>query len=105
MKMPIKSKIKPTGCGDMYITVNCDTDGNIIEIIARLGKAGGCAASQEDAVSALITLVLRGKINPKEIIKRLSGISCTQGDNDSSHSCSDAIAIAMSQAINDKTNK
>ena len=39
-----------------------------------VGKAGGNAAAQSEAISRLISLALRAGIEPREIIKQLKGI-------------------------------
>ena len=41
----------------------------------RIGKAGGNAAAQSEAISRLISLVLRSGIDPKEVVAELKGIS------------------------------
>ncbi|RMF06156.1 MAG: adenosylcobalamin-dependent ribonucleoside-diphosphate reductase [Candidatus Neomarinimicrobiota bacterium] len=63
-----------TGDGTLYITINEDDDG-LCEVFTAIGKAGGNAAAQSEAISRLISLALRSRINPKEIVKQLKGIS------------------------------
>ena len=41
-----------------------------------MGKAGGCAASQSEAISRLVSLALRSHIPVEAIVKELKGISC-----------------------------
>ncbi|MCK4903645.1 MAG: TSCPD domain-containing protein [Candidatus Marinimicrobia bacterium] len=63
-----------TGEGTLYITINEDDDG-LCEVFTTIGKAGGHAAAQSEAISRLISLALRSGINPKAIVKQLKGIS------------------------------
>ena len=87
-----------TGCGHIYVTINEDADGNLFELFTHMGKAGGCASSQAEAIGRLVSLALRGNIEPVEIMKQLKGISChspawVSGGKISS--CSDAISKAI----------
>ncbi|RMF88908.1 MAG: hypothetical protein D6736_09355 [Nitrospinota bacterium] len=63
-----------TGEGNLYITINEDNFG-LCEVFTTIGKAGGNAAAQSEAISRLISLALRSGIDPQEIIKHLKGIS------------------------------
>ena len=44
-------------------------------MFTTIGKAGGNAAAQSEAISRLISLALRSGIDPSAIIKQLKGIS------------------------------
>lgn len=63
-----------TGEGSLYVTVNHDDNG-LCEVFTTIGKAGGNAAAQAEAISRLISLALRSGIDVREIIKQLKGIS------------------------------
>lgn len=63
-----------TGEGTLYITINEDQDG-LCEVFTAIGKAGGNAAAQSEAISRLISLALRSGIDPQAIVKQLKGIS------------------------------
>jgi len=63
-----------TGEGSLYITINEDEKG-LCEVFTTIGKAGGNAAAQSEAISRLISLALRSGINPGDIVKQLKGIS------------------------------
>ena len=87
-----------TGCGNLYVTMNEDEEGHLFEIFNQMGKAGGCGASQSEAIGRLVSLALRSGIKPLSVIRQLKGISChlpvwNQGGK--ILSCSDAIAKAI----------
>ncbi len=63
-----------TGDGNLYVTVNADETG-LCEVFASLGKAGGSAAAQSEAMCRLISLCLRSGIDPRAIVHQLKGIS------------------------------
>jgi ribonucleoside-diphosphate reductase alpha chain len=97
-------KIK-TGCGNLYVTVNEDEEGRLFEIFNQIGKAGGCAASQSEAIGRLVSLALRSGIDPMEIVRQLKGISCHMpvwSQEGRILSCSDAIAKAIEWHLREK---
>jgi ribonucleoside-diphosphate reductase alpha chain len=63
-----------TGEGNLYVTINEDEQG-LCEIFTTIGKAGGNAAAQSEAISRLISLCLRSGVDPLEIVNQLKGIS------------------------------
>ena len=63
-----------TGEGYLYVTVNEDESG-MCEVFTTIGKAGGNAAAQSEAISRLISLALRSGIEAREVVKQLKGIS------------------------------
>ena len=93
-----------TGCGKLYVTINMDESGPV-ELFSQMGKAGGCAASQSEAISRLISLALRSGIRPEAIVKELKGISCHrivwQGGN-RILSCADAIGQTIEWYIDER---
>ena len=86
-----------TGCGYIYVTINFDEQG-IAEVFATLGKAGGCAAAQLEAISRLISLALRSGMDMNSIVEHLRGIRCPSIAWEQGHailSCADAIASVL----------
>ncbi|MEE8637388.1 MAG: vitamin B12-dependent ribonucleotide reductase [Dehalococcoidia bacterium] len=94
-----------TGCGYIYVTVNSDSRG-ISEVFSALGKAGGCAAAQLEAISRLTSLALRSGIDIDSIAKHLRGIRCPSIAWEQGHavlSCADAIASVLEKYIREET--
>lgn len=91
-----------TGCGKLYLTVNADDRGPF-EVFGNMGKAGGCVASQTEAVARLMSLAFRSGIKPEHIIKQLKGISCHQPAWEKGGgkilSCADAFAKAVERVV------
>src|SRR5512134_1540238 len=87
-----------TSCGKLYVTINRDEKG-IFEVFNQMGKAGGCAASQSEAIGRLASLALRSGVQPENIIKQLKGISCHLpswgGNGGKILSCADAVSKAI----------
>ncbi|NOZ04206.1 MAG: adenosylcobalamin-dependent ribonucleoside-diphosphate reductase [FCB group bacterium] len=93
-----------TGEGTLYITINEDENG-LCEVFTAIGKAGGNAAAQSEAISRLISLALRSGIDPQAIVKQLKGISGpnpTWEDGRLILSTPDAIGKALDDYINER---
>lgn len=89
-----------TGCGKLYVTINEDENGQPFELFSTMGKAGGCAASQAEAISRMVSVQLRSGVESRVIVKHLKNITCHRPygfGKDRVTSCSDAIAKAIEQ--------
>ena len=97
-----------TGCGNLYVTINIDEEGRPFELFTQMGKAGGCAGSQLEAVGRMVSLAFRAGVEVKSIIEQLRNIRCPSPSWEKGQrifSCADAIArvierrLANSQAM------
>ena len=86
-----------TGCGPLYITINEDQAG-LFELFTTMGKAGGCAASQCEAIGRMVSLAWRSGVHSRQVVKQLLGISCHAPSgfgNNKVLSCADGVAKAI----------
>jgi ribonucleoside-diphosphate reductase alpha chain len=93
----VTKKIK-TGCGNLYVIINADEKGRPFEIFTQIGKAGGCVASQCEAMGRMTSLALRSGVQPEQIVAQMRSISCHRPvgyGSDKVLSCSDAMAQAL----------
>jgi len=92
----------PTGCGNLYVTINEDEQGLPFEVFTSMGKAGGCAMSQLEAIGRLVSLAFRSGIDTNSIIEQLRGIRCPSPSWEKGgriFSCSDAIARVIERIM------
>jgi ribonucleoside-diphosphate reductase alpha chain len=94
-----------TPLGTMYVTITEDDRGHPFEVFITLGKAGGAAMADVEAMGRLISLALRSGIPIMEIHKQLRGIASDRpvglGPN-KVLSVPDAIGIAIELWWRDK---
>ena len=91
--------------GDLYVTVNEDDNGRAFEVFCTLGKAGGAAMADSEAIGRLISLALRSGIPITAIKGQLRGISCDRAVGVGVQkvlSAPDAIAQALEQYMAEK---
>ena len=95
-----------TGCGSIYITPNYD-GGKLVEIFAWLGKAGGCAHCQLEAITRSISLGLKYGIPAEDYERQLRGIRClgvAQDGGQTILSCPDAIAGVLREEFESESS-
>ncbi|MFC1888076.1 vitamin B12-dependent ribonucleotide reductase, partial [Candidatus Cloacimonadota bacterium] len=86
-----------TGCGNMYITINSDEKG-ACEVFTQIGKVGGCASAQLEAIARLTSLCLRSNVKLSSIVRQLSGIRCPSpmwSKGEMITSCADGVAKSL----------
>jgi ribonucleoside-diphosphate reductase alpha chain len=96
-----------TGCGNLYVTINENGSGGPFELFAQIGKAGGCAASQTEAIGRLISLALRAGVDPRAVAKQLRGVRCPSpawNQGEKVFSCADGIGQALARYLDQHPN-
>ncbi|MFP3908749.1 MAG: vitamin B12-dependent ribonucleotide reductase [Archaeoglobaceae archaeon] len=96
-----------TGCGSLYVTINEDEHG-IAEVFVQLGKSGGCAASQTEAIGRLLSVALRSYLKPEALIRQLKGIRCPSIGFDKGEivtSCADGVAKVLEKHLKGEYTK
>ncbi len=96
-----------TGCGSLYVTINEDEYG-IAEVFVQLGKSGGCAASQTEAIGRLMSIALRSYVDPEALIRQLKGIRCPSVGFDNGEvitSCADGVAKVLEKHLRGEYKK
>lgn len=100
-----------TACGPLYITINKDSDGNIVEVFTNSSKNGTCKANL-NGETRLISLALRAGIKTEEVIDTLKSIQCqscvfskAKGNKIDGTSCPDIMAKAIKRSYDVKSVK
>ncbi|MEZ4415242.1 MAG: vitamin B12-dependent ribonucleotide reductase [Gemmatimonadota bacterium] len=91
--------------GDLYVTINEDESGRPFEVFCTLGKAGGAAMADSEAIGRLISLALRSGIPIPAVRDQLRGISCDRAVGIGPNkvlSAPDAIAQAIERYLEEK---
>lgn len=97
-----------TACGTLYITVNKDSEGNIVEIFTNSSKNGTCKANL-NGETRLASLALRAGVKTEEVIDTLKSIQCqscafarAKGNKIDGTSCPDIISKCLKQSYSSK---
>ncbi|HEY9461937.1 MAG TPA: hypothetical protein VIR54_02550, partial [Vicinamibacterales bacterium] len=96
---------KETPLGVMFVNITEDEKGQPFEVFLTLGKAGGSAMADAEAMGRMISLALRSGIPMMEIHRQLRGISSDRAVGLGPHkvlSVPDAIGIAIEEWHRDR---
>lgn len=97
---------KKCACGTLYITVNRDEEGHIVECFVHTSKGGICQANIS-AINRMASLCMRSGVKIDEIIDQLKSINCpacvkvkTKGEHLDGMSCPDIMARVINEFKN-----
>lgn len=98
---------KKCACGTLYITVNRDEEGHVVETFVHTSKGGICQANL-NGLNRMISVGLRSGVKVEEIADQLKGITCPacikvigNGANLSGISCADILGRTLLEFYND----
>src|SRR5690349_10604711 len=97
---------KETPLGTMFVHLTEDDKGQPFEVFVTLGKAGGSAMADAEAMGRLISLALRSGIPLMEVHRQLRGISSDRAVGHGPNkvlSVPDAIGLALEEWWRDRT--
>src|SRR4051812_3841155 len=98
---------KETPLGTMFVNITEDDKGQPFEVFVMLGKAGGSAMADAEAMGRLISLALRSGIPMAQIHRQLRGISSDRAVGlgpSKVLSVPDAIGIALEEWVRDRVS-
>jgi ribonucleoside-diphosphate reductase alpha chain len=97
-----------TGCGNLYVVVNCDDAGHPREVFAKLGKIGGCPGAMLEALGRTLSVALRCGIPASEFVEQYKDIGCPGGmwsDGAFVKSCVGAVGLALERTEQEQPQK
>lgn len=96
-----------TPLGTAYVNVGLNGDNKPFEVFVTLGKAGGAANADAEAIGRLISLNLRSGVPMSDIVRQLKGIATDKvigfGD-DTKRSLPDALAKTLEHYANERVD-
>lgn len=72
--------VKRIACGKLYITINRDPEGNLVEVFIDSGKSGGCSANAE-CLGRFASAAMRNGMAIESIIDTTKGVKCSACTN------------------------
>ena len=98
---------KKCACGTLYITINKDSNGNVVESFIHTSKGGICQANI-GAINRMISVALRSGVKIDEIADQLRGVTCpacikvsSKGEKLDGISCPDILGRTLMEFVND----
>ena len=106
-----KTYCKKCACGTLYITINQNEHGDIVETFVNTSKGGICQANI-GAINRMVSVGLRSGVKVTEIIDQLKGITCpvcvklfSKGETIDGISCPDILSKTISEFYYEKNDK
>ena len=90
--------VRTTACGKLYITINTNNKGELVEVFIDPSKSGGCLANVE-VIGRLCSSMLRAGVAVEAVIDSAKGVKCSSCARSKKKvdglSCGDIVAKAI----------
>lgn len=90
--------VRTTACGKLYITINTNDKGELVEVFIDPSKSGGCLANVE-VIGRLCSSMLRAGVAVEAVIDSAKGVKCSSCARSKKKvdglSCGDIVAKAI----------
>ena len=100
--------VRTTACGKLYITINTNDKGELVEVFIDPSKSGGCLANVE-VIGRLCSSMLRAGVAVEAVIDSAKGVKCSSCARSKKKvdglSCGDIVAKAIETEYNYRKSK
>ena len=100
--------VRTTACGKLYITINTNSKGELVEVFIDPSKSGGCLANVE-VIGRLCSSMLRAGVAVEAVIDSAKGVKCSSCARSKKRvdglSCGDIVAKAIETEYNYRKGK
>ena len=90
--------VRQTACGKLYVTINANEKGELVEVFIDPSKSGGCLANVE-VIGRLCSTMLRAGVAVEAVIDSAKGVKCSSCARSKKKvdglSCGDIVAKAI----------
>ena len=90
--------VRQTACGKLYVTINVNEKGELVEVFIDPSKSGGCLANVE-VIGRLCSTMLRAGVAVEAVIDSAKGVKCSSCARSKKKvdglSCGDIVAKAI----------
>ena len=100
--------VRQTACGKLYVTINANEKGELVEVFIDPSKSGGCLANVE-VIGRLCSTMLRAGVAVEAVIDSAKGVKCSSCARSKKKvdglSCGDIVAKVIETEYKYRQNK
>ena len=102
----------PTPCGSIFLRINKDDTGDVVEIMAQMGKAGNCSNAWLEGLSCIWSEAFKfegmTKDEKVDMVEQILNIRCAQSYRSGTKqfkSCLDEISKTLINELEEESNE